>query len=267
MRSFDKPLVMGIINATPDSFYAASRQVSLEPALARIAAMVEEGADLIDIGGYSSRPGASPVTEADELDRVIPLIRETHRLFPNVLLSIDTFRSQVADSALEAGASVVNDISGGMQDSLIFQVAARHRAPYILMHMRGTPQNMSTLNDYQDLIQDLKIYFQTQVALATEAGVQDILIDPGFGFSKNGLQNFQLLQALEQLVLGGWPVLVGVSRKSMIYKSLNVSPEESLNGTTVVNTIALLKGASVLRVHDVREAKQAVELVELLKNA
>lgn len=265
MRSFDKPLVMGIINVTPDSFYASSRLSEADRVIAKVVEMQAAGAEIIDMGGYSSRPGAADVSETEELNRVVPLIETVHRHFPDLLISIDTFRSKVAEAALKAGASVVNDISGGQLDEHIFDVAAAHKAPYVLMHMRGNPQTMVAQNEYQNMVAEMLTYFGRQVSLAKERGVCDIILDPGFGFSKNGSQNFELLNELNQFSVLGYPILVGVSRKSMIYKTLGITPEESLNGTTVVNTIALMKGASILRVHDVKEARQAVELVGLMK--
>jgi dihydropteroate synthase len=265
LRTFDTPLVMGIINATPDSFYASSRTNASGDVLTRVAEMMQAGADVVDIGGYSSRPGAADVSEAEELSRVVPLIQKIHAQFPDLLISIDTFRSAVADAALKAGASLINDISGGTLDERIFEVAAAHKVPYILMHMRGNPQNMHTLNSYENMIAEMTAFFRSQVEKARSKGVQEIILDPGFGFSKNGVQNYELLHQLEKFNVLELPLLVGVSRKSMIYKTLGITPEESLNGTTVVNTIALLKGASFLRVHDVKEAKQAVTLVGLMK--
>jgi dihydropteroate synthase len=264
LRSFDSPLVMGIINATPDSFYASSRTTAVDLVLKRVGEMIADGADMIDLGGYSSRPGAADISEAEELSRVVPLITAIHTAFPDLLISIDTFRSVVADKALKAGASVINDISGGTLDERIFDVAASHKAPYILMHMRGNPQTTHTLNQYENMIHEMMTFFSHQTGLAKLRGVQDLILDPGFGFSKRDHQNFELLQQLEKFTVSGFPLLIGVSRKSMIYKTLGITPEESLNGTTVVNTIALLKGASFLRVHDVKEARQAVELVGIM---
>ena len=264
MRSFDKPLIMGIINATPDSFYASSRAGETQLLLDRIAEMQSQGMDMLDVGGYSTRPGAADIPEAEELARLIPVIEQIHDKFPDLILSADTFRSKVADAALKAGASVINDISGGKLDEQILDVAAAHQAPYILMHMRGNPQTTHRLNTYENMVAEMLVYFGEQTALAKSRGVQDIILDPGFGFSKSGSQNFELLDQLQKLTVLGYPLLAGVSRKSMIWKTLGITPEESLNGTTVVNTVALLKGASILRVHDVKEAKQAVDLVGMM---
>ena len=264
LRSFERPLVMGIINSTPDSFYQNSRIQNLDGLLVRVDKMISEGVDIIDVGGYSSRPGAVDISVDEEILRVVPVIKLIHEKYPELLISIDTFRSKVAAEALAAGASVINDISGGVQDEEIFEVAATNNAPYILMHMKGTPQTMVSLSNYENLINELVLYFSTQIDKAKKAGVKDIILDPGFGFSKNIQQNFELLNQLEQLTLFNLPLLVGISRKSMIYKTLGISPEESLNGTTVLNTIALMKGASVLRVHDVKEAREVLEMVGFL---
>ena len=252
---------MGIINVTPDSFYENSRFQNSEIILNRVSQMILEGVDMVDIGGYSSRPGAVDISVDEEIGRVVPVIALIHKTYPDLLISIDTFRSRVASEALKVGASIINDISGGAQDEEIFKVAAENSAPYILMHMKGTPQNMVSLANYENLINEIVLYFSTQIEKAKKAGIKDIILDPGFGFSKTIDQNFKLLTQLEQLNLFNLPLLVGVSRKSMIYKTLGISPEESLNGTTVLNTIALMKGASILRVHDVKEAKQTIRLM------
>jgi dihydropteroate synthase len=264
LRSFEQPLVMGIINATPDSFYSASRVSGPDEVLRQAAAMIHDGADILDIGGYSSRPGADHISGDEELQRVIPVIERISREFPDQLISIDTFRAAVAEKALQAGASVINDISGGKADEAIFSIAARNSAPYVLMHMRGTPQTMTALSSYDNLLKDIIKELSIQVEKAKTAGLKDIIIDPGFGFSKTIPHNFELMNRLEQLHVLGFPLLVGISRKSTIYKVLGITPEESLNGTTVLNTVALMKGASILRVHDVKEAKEAVKLVEAL---
>ena len=263
LREFSQPLVMGILNVTPDSFYESSRHNDIESLLEQAKMMINEGADILDIGGYSSRPGASFVNKQDELKRVIPAIKAIHKMFPETILSIDTFRAEVAQEAIEAGASMINDISGGQQDDNIFSVAAEFSVPYILMHMRGTPENMQDDTQYTDLIIDLNKYFSERIKLAKARGVHDIIIDPGFGFSKTLDQNYSLLHELEDLSLLGKPVLVGLSRKSMIYKKLGIKPEESLNGTTALNSIALTKGASILRVHDVAEARQVINLLKI----
>lgn len=251
---------MGILNATPDSFYEKSRMGSVEAALEQAKKMISEGAEILDIGGYSSRPGAKEVSEEEEINRVIPVITAVKTNFKNTLISIDTFRSTVAEKAILAGADMVNDISGGQADPAIFEITAKYQCPYIMMHMRGTPQNMMQKTNYNDLIPDLIYYFSEQIEKAQKAGLKDIIIDPGFGFSKTVEQNFAVLNRMELFRVLEKSILIGVSRKSMIYKSLEITAEESLNGTTVLNTIALEKGAQILRVHDVKEASEAVKL-------
>lgn len=265
LQTFNAPIVMGIINSTPDSFYEKSRVISEEEVLKKAEEMINAGATILDIGGYSSRPGANAINEAEEIERVEPLIYAIRKRFPKQLLSIDTFRSNVAKIALEAGASIVNDISGGQTDPKIFTIAATYQAPYILMHMRGTPQNMMNQTHYDNLIVEMMTYFSERIACARSYGVKDILIDPGFGFSKTTAQNFELLNKCEHFKQLDVPLLIGVSRKSMIYKTLSTTPDGSLNGTSVLNTIALLKGAQIIRVHDVKEAVETVKLVEALK--
>ena len=266
LYDYTKPIVMGILNATPDSFYGKSRVSSVEIAVKRGMTMLAEGATILDIGGYSSRPGATDVYETEEIRRVLPIIEAIKEASPSTLISIDTFRANVADAAIKAGAGLVNDISGGQLDPPIMRVSADNQCPYILMHMRGTPQTMISENNYTHLMADLLFYFSKQISAAKNAGLKDIILDPGFGFSKNSAQNFELLRKLERLHILELPLLVGISRKSMIYKSLHIDPSESLNGTTVLNTIALEKGAKILRVHDVKAAIEAVELVVKLKN-
>lgn len=264
LQTFHQPIVMGIINATPDSFYEDSRSTSEEAVLEQAAKMIADGATILDIGGYSSRPGADDVSENEEIERTEALIYAIRKRFPKQLISIDTFRSKVAQKALEAGAAIINDISGGQADPNIYTIAADYQAPYILMHMKGTPQNMMNNTAYTHLTKDLIYYFSERIALAKKAGVKDIIIDPGFGFSKTIDQNFELLQNIEQLHLLEAPLLIGISRKSMIYKTLETNAKESLNGTNTLNTVALLKGAHILRVHDVKEAVESIKLVEKL---
>ncbi|UKN03883.1 dihydropteroate synthase [Paracrocinitomix mangrovi] len=264
LMNFDGPIVMGILNVTPDSFFAESRISSEDQLLQKAAKMVEEGAHILDIGGYSSRPGAKDISVEEEVERTATAIKSLKNSFPNILISIDTFRSKVAIEAVKNGADIVNDISGGQLDEKMFETVAQLNVPYIMMHMKGTPQNMKSLNQYKDLIQDIQLYFSQQISKARKAGIKDIIIDPGFGFSKDVGQNFQLMKQLELLHLHDCPILVGISRKSMIYKSLNITSDESLNGTTVLNTIALSKGAAILRVHDVKEAVESVKLGKLI---
>lgn len=262
LYDFAKPIVMGILNTTPDSFYSESRVNSFDTAVERGLKMVTDGATIIDIGGYSSRPGATDISESEEIRRVVPVIEALSALNPSLLLSIDTFRAGVAECAVKAGVSIINDISGGQIDPKIQFIAAENQCPYILMHMRGTPQTMSQQTTYDHLLSDILHYFSLHINNAKKAGIKDIILDPGFGFSKNMEQNYHLLAHLDMLKILEYPILVGVSRKSMIYKTLNITPEESLNGTTALQTMALERGAKILRVHDVSEAVQTIELVE-----
>jgi dihydropteroate synthase len=265
LREFTKPVVMGILNTTPDSFYEQSRVTSSDEVLKKAAVMIEEGAEILDIGGYSSRPGAMEIPVEEELRRTTEVIRAVKIAFPEILISIDTFRSEVAAAAVLAGADIINDISGGMADPKILEVAGQFQCPYILMHMRGTPQTMMHETNYANLLEDVEIYFRNQVEKAKGFGIKEVILDLGFGFSKTTDQNYLLLKNLEYFQSLNCPILVGISRKSLIYKSLNQTAEDSLNGTTVLNTIALLNGAQILRVHDVKAAVEAVKLVGLLK--
>ncbi|GAB5415910.1 MAG: dihydropteroate synthase [Crocinitomicaceae bacterium] len=255
------PKVMGILNVTPDSFYTGSTVSSDEDLLSRVNEMLLSGADILDIGGSSSRPGADDVSLQEEMDRVCPAIARIIQEHPDALISIDTYRSEVADAALRVGAGIVNDISGFEHDHNLPQIAAKHNAPYILMHMRGTPKTMQTLTDYTNIFTEIATYFSAKQQLLHEAGVTDVILDPGFGFAKTLEDNHRLLRHLDYFQLLASPLLVGISRKSMIYKKLGASPEEALNGTTVLNTVGLMKGASILRVHDVKAAKEVLELL------
>jgi len=261
--TFDKPKVMGILNLTPDSFYSGSRISSEQQALQTTEQMLKDGADFIDIGAYSSRPGAVDISVAEEKDRLIAAVKAIVKEFPQAIISIDTFRSDVANAAINEGAHIVNDISGGELDRQMFETVAKLKVPYILMHMKGTPQNMKDLTQYEDIFKDILQYFALKIKTLTDLGVKDIIADPGFGFAKTIEQNFQLLQQFDLFKITGVPVLAGLSRKSMIWKTLDIKSEEALNGTTVLNTIALTKGADILRVHDVKEAVEAVKLVVL----
>ncbi|MBW7466020.1 dihydropteroate synthase [Pontibacter aydingkolensis] len=258
--SLSTPQVMGILNITPDSFYAGSRLSSTAEAVARAEAMLTDGADMLDIGGYSSRPGADDVSEQEELDRVVPVIEAIHNALPEAILSIDTFRANVAAAAVHAGAAIVNDISGGNLDEAMFGTVAKLQVPYILMHMRGTPQTMTTLAKYDDVATEVIDELQVQVAKLQRLGVKDIILDPGFGFAKSIEHNFELLRRMDELRILGLPILAGLSRKSMVYKSLGINQADALTGTIAVNTIALMKGADILRVHDVKETKQTIQL-------
>ncbi len=265
LREFTKPVVMGILNTTPDSFYAQSRVTSRDEVLKKAYSMIDEGAEILDIGGYSSRPGALEISVEEELRRTTEVISAVKTAFPTILISIDTFRSEVAEAAVLAGADLINDISGGIADPKIFEIAGKYECPYVLMHMRGTPQTMMNETKYQNLLEDIHVYFRNQLEAAKGFGIKDVILDPGFGFSKTMEQNYLLLKNLGQLHALNCPILVGVSRKSMIYRPLEQKASESLNGTTVLNTIALLNGAKILRVHDVRAAVEAVKLVGLLE--
>jgi dihydropteroate synthase len=256
---------MGILNVTPDSFYDGGKFNSEAEILVQVEKMVKEGADMIDVGGYSTRPGAKNVSIAEENERVLKAIRLIVRNFPGAIISVDTFRSEIARAAILEGAAMINDISGG-QDIEMFGTVAELRVPYILMHMRGTPQTMTSLTKYTNLVKELLDYFHDRIHKLSQLGVTDIIVDPGFGFAKTREQNFVLLDQLEKFSLPGKPVLAGLSRKSMVWKTLNQKAEDALNGTTVLNTIALLKGARILRVHDVREAVEAVKLVNEMKH-
>ena len=261
------PKVMAIVNATPDSFFEQSRVKSIDQFKKKIDQMITEGADIIDIGAYSSRPNAEHISEEQELNRLLPLIDFIRTYFPDVLVSVDTYRAEVAKEVLERGIHMINDISGGQLDEQLLRVVARYRVPYILMHMIGTPQTMMKNTTYDHLSSDLIHYFTTNISKAKQAGIIDIIIDPGFGFSKTIEQNYQLLNQVEQLNALDTPMLIGVSRKSMIYKALDITPNEALNGTTALHMIALSKGAQLLRVHDVKPAVECIKLYQLLKNS
>ncbi|NVK50778.1 MAG: dihydropteroate synthase [Cyclobacteriaceae bacterium] len=262
---WDEPQLMGILNLTPDSFYSGSRvKVERDDILKRAERMIQDGADILDLGGYSSRPGAGDISEDEELRRVIQPISWISEAFPEVLISIDTFRSKVAIEAVESGAHLVNDISGGSLDSKMYQVVGALQIPYFLMHMRGTPQTMQEKTDYPKLLPDILNYFAKKLHLIREFGIKDVIIDPGFGFAKTLEQNYHILQNLEIFKTLGHPLMVGLSRKSMIYKLLGCGPEESLNGTTALNMFALSKGANILRVHDVKEANETRKLFKQL---
>lgn len=260
------PKVMGILNITPDSFYSGSRNESVDKLLVKTERMLKEGATFIDVGGYSSRPGAVDISAEEETERVVPAIEAVLKNFPETIISADTFRAEVAEQSIKAGAAMINDISSGNLDDRMMQVVAQFQVPYIMMHMNGTPQTMKDLNQYKDLLQEVIFYFSEKVKAARNSGINDLIIDPGFGFSKNIQQNFELLSNMELLQILDLPILAGLSRKSTIYKTLGIDPEEALNGTTVLNTVALQKGAAILRVHDVKEAMEAVELTGRLKN-
>ena len=262
-----RPRVMGILNCTPDSFYDGGKYWDPYLALKQAESMLKEGADFIDVGGYSSRPGAADVPEDEERKRVIPFIEGLLEEFPEARISIDTFRASIAREALDAGAQLINDISAGHRDSGMLPLVAERQVPYIMMHMRGTPQDMTGQTDYKDLIPDILYYFSERLSEARQLGITDCIVDPGFGFAKTREQNFSLLKALPAFETLRTPVLVGISRKSMIYKTLGVTSEEALNGTTALHMLAIKGGAHILRVHDVKEAVQCVRLWEAFTQA
>jgi dihydropteroate synthase len=262
LADLSRPAVMAILNLTPDSFYNSSRVGTADDALKRTETFLNEGAKFIDIGAYSSRPGAAEVSTDEELSRIVPIVELLSKEFPEAWLSIDTFRAKVAKESIQAGAQLINDIAGGGMDEAMFRTVADLQVPYILMHMRGTPQTMQQQTGYTDIGLDLVDYFSSKVAELHQLGAKDIILDPGFGFAKTTDENYQLLNQLEDLDLFELPVLVGFSRKSMIYKFLGGGPQEALNGTSVLNTIALMKGAGILRVHDVKAAAECIALVE-----
>lgn len=261
--SLEKPKIMGIMNLTPDSFFDKSRiSISKESVLLQAKKMIKEGADFLDLGGYSTRPGAANISIQEEIDRVVPAIEWIKDQFPETLISVDTFRSEVAKNAVKSGVDLINDISSGTLDPEILQVTADSGLPYISMHMRGNPQNMQELTEYSDLMVDILYFFTEKVENFKKLGIKDVIIDPGFGFAKTPAQNFELLKNLNSFRIFGLPVLVGLSRKSMIYKTLGTSPQEALNGTTALNMFSLINGANILRVHDVKEAKETIKLYE-----
>lgn len=254
----DEPKIMGILNVTPDSIYAESRTSDDTHIAERVKQMMEEGADMIDIGGYSSRPGADDVTPQEEMERLRRGIRIVRKLYPEVPLSVDTFRADVARMCIEEeGADIINDIAAGMMDRQMFKIVARLGVPYIMMHMQGTPDTMQIAPHYDNLRREVMLYFAERIDRLCQMGAKDIIVDPGFGFGKTVAHNYELMNHLEDFNIFKLPILVGISRKSMIYKLLGGTPQTSLNGTTVLNTIALTKGAHILRVHDVKQAVEA----------
>lgn len=260
------PKVMGILNTTPDSFFDGGKYANETVLLQHVQTMLEEGATFIDIGGYSSRPGANHISQEEEIDRVLPIVELLLHHFPEIIISIDTFRSEVAKKAIQSGASLINDISGGTLDSNMFETVAQLQVPYILMHIKGTPQNMQKNPSYENILVEINEYFAQKVSQLRALGVHDIILDAGFGFGKTIDHNYEILKNHEIIGFGAIPTLIGISRKSMIYKVLHSTPQESLNGTTILNTIALQKGASILRVHDVKEAMECIQLVKRLNN-
>ncbi len=258
----DKPIVMGVINSTPDSFYSNSRQSTIESALQKATQMLQEGATIIDIGGQTTKPNVTPITQEEELKRVIPVIESIIKKFPDTIISIDTFYSSVAKEAVQAGARIVNDISGGLLDKSMLKTVADLNTPFICMHMQGTPQTMQQNPTYNNVTKEVLEFFIERTEICRLAGINDVIIDVGFGFGKNIQHNLQLLKDLSVFKMLEKPILLGVSRKSTIYKILETTPEEALNGTTVLNTLGLLNGANILRVHDVKEAVECIKLLD-----
>ncbi|SHG18637.1 dihydropteroate synthase [Flavobacterium micromati] len=255
-----KPKVMGILNVTPNSFYDGGRYKNETEILSQVEKMLIDGADFIDIGAYSSKPNADFVSQEEEIARIIPVVNLVLKHFPETFLSIDTFRSKVAEMTLQNGAAIINDISAGNLDEKMFAIIGKYNVPYIMMHMRGNPQTMQSLTNYDDVVKEIMFYFSEKIATARSFGINDLIIDPGFGFAKTLDQNYEVFQKMELFKMLEVPLLSGVSRKSMIYKTLDIAIEDALNGTTVLNTLALTKGAKILRVHDVKEANECVTL-------
>ena len=261
-----KPKVMGILNVTPNSFFDGGKYKNADEIVAQVQKMLSEGATFIDIGAYSSKPNAEFVSVEEEIARIVPIVELLVQQFPNILISIDTFRSEVAEACILKGAAIINDISAGKLDDRMLGVVAKYKVPYIMMHMRGTPQTMTTLTQYEDVVKEVLLYFSERIAAARSLGINDLIVDPGFGFAKTLEQNYEVLQKMELFQQLELPILSGISRKSMIYKVLNTNASESLNGTTTLNTISLVKGASILRVHDVKEAMECVTLFNAMNS-
>lgn len=255
---------MGILNVTPNSFYDGGKHVEAKAILNQVEKMLSEGATFIDVGGYSSKPNAEEVSEKEELQRILPVVQNISKVFPNAVISIDTFRSKVAQAAIENGVAIINDISAGNLDVKMMETVGQLKVPYIMMHMKGTPQTMQSLAQYENIVKEMLFYFSEKIALARSFGINDLILDPGFGFAKTVDQNFEVLNKLDLFQITVLPILAGLSRKSMIYKTLDTSAEFALNGTTSLNTISLLKGAKILRVHDVKEAVECVQLFNKL---
>ena len=255
------PKVMGILNITPNSFFDGGKYKNENELLERVSKMLNEGATFIDVGAYSSKPNAEFVSEEEEISRIIPVVNLLQKHFTDIILSIDTFRAGVAKICIENGAAIINDISAGKLDDKMLETIAKFQVPYIMMHMKGTPQTMQSFTQYDDLVKEMLFYFSERVAAARALGINDIIVDPGFGFAKTLEQNYEVMQKLELFQMLELPLLIGISRKSMIYKALDINAEMALNGTTVLNTIALSKGAKILRVHDVKEAVESIQLL------
>ena len=261
---FQSAKVMGIVNITPDSFYDGGTLTTEKAILERVEKHLTDGATFIDIGAISARPGSKAVSEIEELERLLPAVKSIKKEFPNAIISIDTYRSKVADTVIKEGACIINDISSGDMDESMFKVIAKHKVPYIMMHIQGTPENMQQNPVYQNVTKDVIFYFSQKLEIINKLGINDVILDPGFGFGKTIEHNYQLLKELSLFKFAECPILVGISRKSMIYKLLNNSAQDALNGTTAVNTIALINGADILRVHDVKQAVETIKIVETL---
>ncbi|MCH7535924.1 MAG: dihydropteroate synthase, partial [Bacteroidetes bacterium] len=257
--NFEVPLVMGILNVTPDSFFDGGKFIERATVIKQVTTMLDEGAGIIDIGGYSSRPNADDVSMDEEISRVIPIIELLIQHFPDIIISIDTFRSDVAKLAVEHGASMINDISGGNLDKKMFKTVSQLNVPYILMHMQGVPRNMQKSPGYNNVVKEIMSFFSSRIEILKKLGVNDVVLDPGVGFGKNTVHNYIILNNLEDFKIFNLPIMVGVSRKSLINNVLDTQPESALNGTTVVNTFSLLNSANILRVHDVKEAREAIK--------
>jgi len=264
LEDINDPLVMGILNLTPDSFYDGGKNGSVELSIKNVKKMLLDGADIIDVGAYSSRPDAEHISEQQELDRLIPVLDEIHRQFPETKISVDTFRSNVAKEAVKSGAVIINDISGGDLDSNMWATAASLKVTYVLMHMQGNPKTMQTNPQYANVLDDIVLDLSSKVNKMTQMGMHDIIIDPGFGFGKTLEQNYEILAHLQEFQMLGHPVLIGVSRKSMIYKLLGTDAKNALNGTTAIHSLALERGAKFFRVHDVKEAKEAIKIWKMV---
>lgn len=265
LLQFDTPIIMGIINVTTDSFYAGSRKNSIEEVVQKAGQMIAEGATILDIGGQSTRPGSEQIGAGPEAEKAVPVIEALHKIFPGTLISIDTYHASVAEQSVNAGASIVNDVSGGSLDETMLSTVAKLHVPYICMHIKGSPQTMQQNPLYKNLTGELLDYFTERTNACRLAGIKDIIIDPGFGFGKTIDHNFELLRNLSLFSIFEKPLLLGVSRKSTVYKTLGITAEDALNGTTVLHTIGLLNGANILRVHDVKEAAEAIKLVKKYK--
>ena len=266
IKEFQQALVMGILNLTPDSFYDGGQIKDKKNLSLKIASMIDEGVDIIDIGSYSSRPGAEDISIEEEEKRLLPSLNFIRQEFPDVLLSIDTFRSQIASKAIDIGADIINDISGGMLDPKMMQIVGQKKVPYVIMHMQGNPQTMQSNPIYENVVSDVYKFFSEQLNLAQSYGIKDVILDPGFGFGKNLEDNYRLLKSIHEFKVFNCMLLSGVSRKSMINKVLDSTPKEALYGTVALNTICLLNGADILRVHDVKAAKDALNIVSYYQN-